>query len=619
MKKFAMLLVLTGWLGAIAAGAEKPFGVEEFTSVNEIANAMASYFPKVQGEVKTIREDLLTIAIGSKDGLKPGVIMTLWRASKEILHPTTGAVIGHTEEEIGDAEVIEVGETSSTLRIIKKLQEPKPGDTARITPKKISLALVPVRAERRDIIQELAVRLNELGRFSVTDTEKVMVFLRDKKQRDSALIKEIGRTFGIEVVTAVEIYPSEGGKLLVTARMFYADDARPISTIMAMLDIKSKKDTFAEVRPFFAPDKEESGFFAEGRSVIGERKITAGLPFDAQLFALGDLEGNGKLHYVFSDGENIHIYQQEPTGWREEWSETGSFRIGQMQHINIDVADINGNGKPEIFVTAMRNEKVISYVMEFQDGSYHSIAAIPGFLRVVKYPGKGNVLLGQGYDPNSFYVGKPRQYTWSAGKYVAGQEFPLPRGVTLYGFVVADMGEAQPFLVALNSNDQLVVYSNNNAIWKSEERYPAVGIKVTKPLTGLDAWQKDAEEQAEQTGGIPVILHRDKERIRGRIMAVDVKGDGKEEILVPKNGVIPYLNYININTVTGITDAEFVGLAWTGMRLEQQLSIKHIPGMIMDFQAVKQQGADAQIFALVNIPGWWIKKDTVQVMSYTVK
>jgi hypothetical protein len=191
--------------------------------------------------------------------------------------------------------------------------------------------------------------------------------------------------------------------------------------------------------------------------------------------------------------------------------------------------------------------------------------------------------------------------------------------VTLYGFVVADMGEAQPFLVALNSSDQLVVYSNNNAIWKSEEIYPAVGINVTKPLTGLDTWQKDAEEQAEQTGGIPVILHRDKERIRGRVIAVDVKGDGKEEILVPKNGIIPYLNYININTVTGITDAEFVGLAWTGMRLEQQLSIKHIPGMIMDFQAVKQQGADAQIFALVNIPGWWIKKDKVQVMSYTVK
>ena len=621
MKKSMMLLLLVAavFLGAVASGAEKPFGVEEFTSVNDIANAIASYFPKVQGEVKAVHDDLLTIAIGNKDGLKPGVIIEIWRPNKEIHHPVTGAVIGYTEDEIGDAEAVTVGDTSSTLRMIKKLHDPKPGDTARISPKKISIALIPMRAERRDIIQELSMRLTELGRFSVIENDKIMVFLRDKKQRDAALIKELGRTFGIDVVTAVEIYPSEGGKLLVTTRMFYANEARPLGTIVAMLDLKAKKESFAEVRPFFAPDREESGFFAEGRSFTSERKVTAQLPFDAQLFAIADLEGNGMLHYVFSDGTNIHIYQQEATGWREEWSETESFAIGKMQHINIDVADINGNGKPEIFVTAMRNGKVISYVMEYQDGSYHRIAAMPGFLRVVKYPAKGNILLGQGYDPNSFYIGKPRQYSWSEGKYVGGQEFPLPRGVNLYGFVVADLGETQPFLVAFNSSDQLVVYSNNNAIWKSEERYPAVGISVTKPLTGLDSWQEEAQEHAEQTGGIDVILHRDKEKIKGRVIALDIKGDGKDEILVPKNGVIPYLNYVNVNTVTGLKDAEFVGLTWTGSRLEQQLSIKHIPGMIMDFQAVKQQGTDAQIFALVNIPGWWIKKDTIQVMSYTVK
>ena len=138
-------------------------------------------------------------------------------------------------------------------------------------------------------------------------------------------------------------------------------------------------------------------------------------------------------------------------------------------------------------------------------------------------------------------------------------------------------------------------------------------------MTGLDAWQKDAAEQADKFGNAPVILHRDKAKIRGRVLALDINGDGKEEILVAKNGVIPYLDYIGMNTITGIYDAELVGMSWTGTRLEQRLSIKNIPGVIMDFQAVKQQAADPQFFALVYIPGWWIKKDTVQVMSYTVK
>jgi len=76
-----------------------------------------------------------------------------------------------------------------------------------------------------------------------------------------------------------------------------------------------------------------------------------------------------------------------------------------MQHINIDVADINGAGRPQIFVTAMRSGKVISYVLEFYDGSCRRIVEMPGFLRVVKYPGKGYVLIGQDYNASSFYLG----------------------------------------------------------------------------------------------------------------------------------------------------------------------------------------------------------------------
>jgi hypothetical protein len=340
---------MTALLSTIAAGAEKPLGVEEFTSVKELANSISSYFPKVQGEVKTVQGDILTVALGSKDGLKTGITLVLWRSGKEILHPVTGVVIGRTEEEVGDAEVVEVGETSSTMRVMKKLKKPETGDTARLTPKKIRLALIPLRADRQDVIQDLAGQLNESGRFTVLETGKVTAFLKDRKQRDASAIKELGRAFGIDVVTTVEIYPSEGGKLLVTAGMFYADDARPINTIMVMLDLKTKKEPLGEVKPFFAPDKEDVDFFAEGKGFVADGKVTPGLPFSARMFAAADLEGNGTLHYVFSDGQKLHIYRQEASGWREEWSESKSFAVSEMLHINIDIADINGNGKPEIF------------------------------------------------------------------------------------------------------------------------------------------------------------------------------------------------------------------------------------------------------------------------------
>jgi hypothetical protein len=574
-----------------AAAAEKPLGMKEYTSVDQLAAAIAQYFPKVQGEVKTVAGDQLTVTLGSKDGLEQGVILTIWRDGKEILHPVTKKVIGRLEDEVGSLEVTEVGETTSTGVLKEKKMEPRAGDKARITPKKIGLALIPLRAEHPEIIQELTERLKETGRFTVLDRETGAAFLSDKKQRDASLIKDMGRTFHLDIVLTVEIIPSDN-KYLVTVGLYYADDARPLDTIVAMLDLRTKRDELGEVKPFFAPPREE------------KREI-ADLPFDAQLFAAADLEGTGSLQYVFSDGARLHIFKQGISGWREEWVEPTTYASREMQHFNLDVADINGNGRPEIFVTGMLNGTVKSFVIEFKDGMYQRIADVPGFLRVVSSPGKGDMLIGQGYDPVSFYVGQPKQYVWLDGKYVPAAEFPLPRGVDLYGFAYADIEGASPFFVALNDKDQLIVYSNGAMIWKSEEKYPAVETTVVKPVTGIDAVLSSSSNE------ISDVDKSRKVRISGRVCAVDLNGDGRDEILLPKNSGGTFLSRNN--------EAEFIGLGWTGARLEQRWSIKDIPGAVRDYQVIRQQGQGALVLALVMKPGGLFAADHVRVMSYTTK
>ena len=455
MRKVILSCLLVLSLVTVAVAAEKPLGMKEYTSVDQLAAAISSYFPKVQGEVRTVEGDQLTITLGTKDGLQKGVVLTLWRDGKEILHPVTHSVIGRLEEEVGTLEVTVPGETTSTGVMQKKLKEPMAGDKARITPKKIALALLPLRSEHPEIIQGLAERLKEIGRFTVLDSDKTAAFLSDKKQRDASLIREMGKTFNLDMVLTVEIIPSDS-KYLVTAGIFYADDARQLDTIVAMLDLRTKRDALGEVKPFFAPQKEE-------------KRELADLRFDARLFAAADLEGTGSLQYVFSDGARLHIFKQGTSGWREEWVEKITYSSGEMQHFNLDVADINGDGKPEIFVTGMLNGSVKSYVIEFKEGVYERTADVPGFLRVVSSSRKGSILIGQGYNPVSFYAGQLKQYVWLDGKYVPTTEFPLPKGVDLYGFAYADAEGTGPLLVALNDKDQLVVYSNGEMIWKSEE------------------------------------------------------------------------------------------------------------------------------------------------------
>jgi hypothetical protein len=579
------LLILVLVTSAVAA--EKQLGMKEYTSVDQLANAVTSYFPRGQGEVKTVAGDRLTIALGAKDGLQKGVLLTVWTEGKEIHHPVTNAVIGHLEDEVGTLEVTDVGEATSTGVMTTKLKEPKAGDRARITPKKIALGIIPLQAEHPEIIQGLVERLQDSGRFTVLDREKGASFLNDKKQRDASLINEMGKAFNLDVVLTVEIHPSDG-KYLVTTEIFYADDARPLDTIVALLDLRAKKDALGEVSPFFAPQQEVTMDIEE-------------LTFNARLFAAADLEGTGSLQYVFSDGAKLHVFKQWPSGWREEWVETIVYQPSEMVHFNIDVADINGNGRPEIFVTGMLNGKVITSVIEFKGGVYQRIADVPGFLRVVATSNNGNILLGQAYDPVSFYAGKAKHYVWLDGKYVPNADFPLPKGVDLYGFAYADAGEASPLLVALDGTDHLQVYSNGVNIWKSEERYPVIGTTVIKPLTGIDALLNPSAE----------VDKTRKVKISGRVCTVDLNGDGRDEVLVPKN--------IGETILTRAKTAEFIDLGWTGARLEQRWSIKDIPGVVLDYQVVRPQGSGAQVLAIVMTPGGLFTADRYRLISYATK
>jgi hypothetical protein len=591
MKKVSAILISI-FLISSAAFAEKPLGMEEFTSVDQLASAIAGYFPKVQGEVKSVEGDRVVIALGRKDGVVVGVALTLWREGKDILHPTSGAVIGKSEEEIGTVSVTSVEGASSTAAVTRKQKDPKPGDKARITPRKLHLAILPLTAGQPEIVAELGQRLAEAGRFSVLESEKAAAFLKDRKTDDSSLVKEMGNTFGLDAVVTLGIYPTEG-KLLTTAKIFHVEDGRLLDTLVAMLALTSRPEPAQAIKPFFTPVQEE-------------QTASPDLPFPARFFTRADFDGDGAVEYAFSDGAKLHIYRQEPAGWKELWTEAlrGADAAG-VTHISLDAADINANGRPELFATAMRNDKIVSFVYEWQDGVYRRFAEVPGFLRVLIYPGRGPLLIGQDFAPASFYAGQPKEYAWSGGKYVPGAAFPLPAGVDLYGCAFADFGEPRIFLVSLSGDDKLVVYSGDTAVWKSEEEYAGTDVVILRPLTAI-------EKMTTPPASDPSTVTKARQvRIKGRILALDLDGDKKDEIIVSKQTGSFLIFDIN-------RKGELRGLRWTGVRLDDRWSVREISDSVLDVQA-GPTGAGAQVRALVRSSGGLFTKQAERVMMYTAK
>ncbi len=599
MKNVTVIVLLLLSLLVSPAFADKPLGPEEFTSLDELAYAVATYFPKVQGGVTAVQGDRLTIALGEKNGLMPGMVLTVWRDGRDILHPVTKAVIGRVEDEVGTIEVVSVKDTTSIAVMKKQVREPKAGDRARITPKKINIGILPLRSDRPEIIQGLAERLGELGRFTVLGNDKVSAFLKDRKQFDASLIKEMGTAFSLDAVVAVGIFPSEG-KYFVTGRIFTADDAKPIDTIIALLNLTSKREALGEVRPFFAPIKDLSGNMPD-------------LPVDARYFLVADVDGDGAAEYIFSDEKRLSIYRAEKTGWKEVWTESVDKKEKEMQQFYIDVADINGNGRPEIFVTRMLNQKVSSYVVEFQNGSFSRIADVPGFLRVIHYPGRGAVLIGQAYDPETFFAGEPREYAWSGGAYTPGAPVVLPKGTDLYSFVFADFGEGRPFLVSFDNDHRLVVYSGETPLWKSEARYLTMETVLIKPLTGLDA-AIGREATSLDTANASAASFVDKSRfvrISGRMIAVDMYGNGRDELVIAKNTPGSFLG--------GYQGGELEVLGWTGARFEPRWNVKDLAGPVQDIQVARTEKGSVQVYGLVKVPGGLFSKDTLRVEKYEGK
>lgn len=599
MKKALIVVLLLFSLLSSPAFADKALGPEEFTSIDELAYAISAYFPKVQGGVTAVQGDRLTLALGEKHGLIPGMELTLWRDGREILHPVTKAVIGRAEDEVGTIAVVSIKETTSLATMKKQLKAPREGDRARITPKKINLGILPLRNDRPELIRDLAGRLGELGRFTVPASDKVDAFLKDKKQRDAGLIKDMGRAFSLDAVVAVGIFPSEG-KYLITSRIFYTDDAKPLDTIVALLNLTTKREALGDVRPFFAPVK------ASGETAPD-------LPVDARYFAIADLDGDNAAEHVFSDEKKLSIYRSEPSGWKEVWSETIPGNEREMQQFHIDVADINGNGRPEVFVSRMLNGTVTSYVVEFQDGSFRRTAELSGFLRVVAYPGRGNVLLGQDYSPESFFAGKPREYAWSGGAYAPGAEIVLPKGTDLYSFIYADFGEPRLLLVSFDKDHRLVVYSGDTPIWKSEERYLTVETVLTKPLTGLDAATgRDTTALSNAIATSASFVDKGRlVRISGRILAVDLYGSGKDDLVVAKNTAATFLG--------GYKGGELEVLSWNGTRLEPRWNVKDLAGPVLDIQVSRPEKTGVQINGLVKASGGVFGKDVVRVEKYQGK
>jgi hypothetical protein len=222
---------------------------------------------------------------------------------------------------------------------------------------------------------------------------------------------------------------------------------------------------------------------------------------------MSDADRDGEMELVAAFPSDIVLYRVAG----DELREKARIPNAGPGLIHVDARDVDRDGTAEIVAVRYHGGNVLSDIWKFDGKGYRKTASdLPFFLRTADLGPEGIVLLGQEGDPRKVYRGPIFRFSASRQGAVdvkdRGRPLPLPDGVFIYAFTPLRRGMEVRY-AALTSRDRLVYLdSSGKEMWE-----------------GLDA-VTGAESVLEGEGG--------KLQVSGHMAAVDLSGDGNDELVV---------------------------------------------------------------------------------------
>ena len=258
--------------------------------------------------------------------------------------------------------------------------------------------------------------------------------------------------------------------------------------------------------------------------------------------AVGDVNNDKKTDILLLTDKNIQMYHFE-NGEIKKVADI--YKISLKFPIGIDIADINKNGFPEIFITAFDHYKtsITSLIIEYNGKKFVPVTkSLSWYLRVVKLKNNIPLLFGQKHRRNAPFSGKKYELAWSdtsytysrkwsgfgtknftaewkdLKKYIPCREIPSSTNMNVMGFAYGDiMNNGQNIVVAYDEfNNINMLDSKGGKTWESTEKYGG----------GTFYYQHEGESPASEG---------EREYLPLRIQICDLNSDGINEIIAIKN------------------------------------------------------------------------------------
>ncbi len=526
------------------------------SNVHRVRDRVLEYFSPLSGSVEHVENGLVRISLGNDGSVKKGMRFSVFSQSEPFYHPVTNELIGNAENYAGRIEVQSdsAGDGEYLCRIING--DIHPGDRVRISSSRVKLAFFQDRKANWNMSEAFYDSLNDSGRFEISSS-----YTPDYSPET---LSKLARDLGAEAVLMFSTHIKDKQRVMSIV-LYWAEDAEMFGQI---------QDAMSEDISGIASSDEEFFVTTFSDSEPWRRFRLPG----GSLISMGDVNGNGSDEFVVSDGRRVRIYSFEDE-LRELWQIEAK---GDGSHLSLDIVDLNGNGRAEIFVTSVVNAGNISsdehevfaedvylqsFVIEYDpsEGYKRMKENMPFFLRVM-----GDTLLMQRFNRNRIFSGPVYRGMWTGTNYEPGEPLALPDNTNIYGFTYVDWkNEGLRDLMTYGDDGYLYLYDENgNLKWRS-----------TKSL-GPFTFTYESKTQS-------IVNPSVKWSVKGRLATVRTDR-GQEVVAVSRESLLPAMPGI------GTHKANVYSLWWSEGGMEKTLVLKEVDGAVSDYWI---QGRDLFLIA----------------------
>lgn len=320
--------------------------------------------------------------------------------------------------------------------------------------------------------------------------------------------------------------------------------------------------------PVFSPQQGQSS-----SNVSVQPQVFRSRNFDTEFrgLATGDVDGDGINEIVVIDDHTLMVFSIE----NGALSQKSAFKGNYYQFMkSVDVADINGNGRAEVFVSVTdRNGGFKSFVVEWDGGRFRSLTEdADWFFRIIKTD-RQPLLFGQKGSHSDYFSGPVHSLSWDGKGYSDSGTPPIRQGLSIFSFSIGSLlGDGTLQSLALDRDGFLDLSdASGRSLWVSSEPYALTPLFLEK-------------------GGSRLYIN-------GRILVSDLIGDQRPEVIVEHNRDMSrgYLGRFR-----KFTRASVKLFAWNGRSLDLLMETAEIKGYVCDVatEDLDRDGYNELIYAV---------------------